>query len=653
MSTNIQNENDSVTLKDLYIELERKDLVIKNLQSQLLSTQSQTDLLLTTKKDETSLKETNLRSQLAQRDQLLKEKDNKIEQLQNDINSMQKTFLDLKEENSTLKQTIEENEITIKNIQLRYNAKDDENKKLRVEYDNKITLLHKEKKVIEAKTSQLVEIIKQYSKELSDYSIHIESIEAEKKTLSALNQKLNERNDDNIKLLNQYKNEIEKIDNLSKENYSLHQQVEQIQKDYEDIKNDNDKLIKDKKSYENHITELTSKCAQYESLQKSYDELSNDFISLKSKLSQVEINNNINLNRANDSENELNTLSISINNSLISLVEWIETYFGINYDYEIPQIPNANINNIKFDILYDCLTKKKNKINDYMKQYENMNKENQNRIGELLEQISKLQNDNNTYKKDIIDIKKSMVVSEEKIQTISRDNAMKDDIINDIKKQNEKIEGDYNSLIEMINMKVYNTINDILNKNKSLIKFFSHDQKNNVDCNKIDLLENNLYKLFNFINLLIEDYSKSTSMNESLSNELNQQKSMIENEISNRISSYSNTIKNNEAIIRKLSDESQTLREKLRFIEKKLNGLQTENELKDLQIKSQEEIINRRKKKSDTSSMSARSDDSMIKNLEADKQKLLTDNILLINDNKYLKEQLDRLSQMIGKQNGN
>ena len=85
-------------------------------------------------------------------------------------------------------------------------------------------------------------------------------------------------------------------------------------------------------------------------------------------------------------------------------------------------------------------------------------------------------------------------------------------------------------------------------------------------------------------------------MNESLSNELNQQKSMIENEISNRISSYSNTIKNNEAIIRKLSDESQTLREKLRFIEKKLNGLQTENELKDLQIKSQEEIINRRKK---------------------------------------------------------
>ena len=165
MSTNIKNENDSVTLKDLYIELERKDLVIKNLQSQLLSTQSQTDLLLTTKKDETSLKETNLRSQLAQRDQLLKEKDNKIEQLQNDINSMQKTFLDLKEENSTLKQTIEENEITIKNIQLRYNAKDDENKKLRVEYDNKITLLHKEKKVIEAKTSQLVDIIKQYSKE--------------------------------------------------------------------------------------------------------------------------------------------------------------------------------------------------------------------------------------------------------------------------------------------------------------------------------------------------------------------------------------------------------------------------------------------------------------------------------------------------------
>ena len=43
--------------------------------------------------------------------------------------------------------------------------------------------------------------------------------------------------------------------------------------------------------------------------------------------------------------------------------------------------------------------------------------------------------------------------------------------------------------------------------------------------------------------------------------------------------------------------------------------------------------------------MSVRSDDSMVKNLEADKQKLLTDNILLINDNKYLKEQLDKMQK--------
>ena len=72
-----KNEADigGITLKDLYTELERKDLVIQHLQSQLLSTQTQSDILLTTKKDELSLKETNLRTQLSQRDQILQEKE--------------------------------------------------------------------------------------------------------------------------------------------------------------------------------------------------------------------------------------------------------------------------------------------------------------------------------------------------------------------------------------------------------------------------------------------------------------------------------------------------------------------------------------------------------------------------------------------------
>ena len=85
-----------IQLKDLYNELERKDLVIQNLQKQLSSTQSQTDLLMTTKKEENNLRETNLRTQICQRDQIIKEKDSKINLLEKDLQLSEKKQLEIK-----------------------------------------------------------------------------------------------------------------------------------------------------------------------------------------------------------------------------------------------------------------------------------------------------------------------------------------------------------------------------------------------------------------------------------------------------------------------------------------------------------------------------------------------------------------------------
>ena len=72
-------------------------------------------------------------------------------------------------------------------------------------------------------------------------------------------------------------------------------------------------------------------------------------------------------------------------------------------------------------------------------------------------------------------------------------------------------------------------------------------------------------------------------------------------------------------------------------------------DLKDIQIKSQEEIINRRNKMLNDSisvnvNSSERNDESLIKNLENDKEKLISDNVLLINDNKNLREQIETLN---------
>ena len=69
-------------------------------------------------------------------------------------------------------------------------------------------------------------------------------------------------------------------------------------------------------------------------------------------------------------------------------------------------------------------------------------------------------------------------------------------------------------------------------------------------------------------------------------------------------------------------------------------------ELKDIQIKSQEEIINRRNKMlNDSLNLNQTSrDDSLIRELEIDKEKLISDNVLLINDNKNLREQIETLN---------
>ena len=72
-------------------------------------------------------------------------------------------------------------------------------------------------------------------------------------------------------------------------------------------------------------------------------------------------------------------------------------------------------------------------------------------------------------------------------------------------------------------------------------------------------------------------------------------------------------------------------------------------DLKDIQIKSQEEIINRRNKMLNDSltlnqNSISRTDDSLIRELEIDKEKLISDNVILINDNKMLRQQIESLN---------
>ena len=114
------------------------------------------------------------------------------------------------------------------------------------------------------------------------------------------------------------------------------------------------------------------------------------------------------------------------------------------------------------------------------------------------------------------------------------------------------------------------------------------------------------------------------------------------------------------SIINEYNNKTINVEDNLKFanklLEKRLINLQTQMDLKDIQIKSQEEIINRRNKMLNDSvsinvNSSERNDESLIKNLENDKEKLISDNVVLINDNQLLREQIDSLNNELFQKN--
>ena len=78
-----------------------------------------------------------------------------------------------------------------------------------------------------------------------------------------------------------------------------------------------------------------------------------------------------------------------------------------------------------------------------------------------------------------------------------------------------------------------------------------------------------------------------------------------------------------------------------KILEKKIKNLETNIELKQMEIKSLEEIIERRK--------SNNNKEDNIKKLERDKEKLLMDNIKLVQQNKILQQMIneDKLSDSL------
>ena len=94
----------------------------------------------------------------------------------------------------------------------------------------------------------------------------------------------------------------------------------------------------------------------------------------------------------------------------------------------------------------------------------------------------------------------------------------------------------------------------------------------------------------------------------------------------------------------KYKNEYEKILNEYKLLEKKYKNLVTEMELKQIQIKSLEEIVSRRNTGGVQNNINSNENLGKIKQLELDKENLIKDNLILINENNSLKQKLNNMT---------
>ena len=543
-------------MEEFQNELDRKDLIIKNLQNQLYNLKSQGGGPNPSSTILSELKSENLR------------KDKEIQILNSKIFELS---ADLKEANAKLNC-----------YELKENFNKNESGSLLEISEMKIDKISQEKKMLEDKINQLVDIIRQYCNELNDSSLKIKNLNDDILFLQNENRKLIEEKEFNKKNINDFQNNYNKYNQILLEINNNKAIIQNLNKELLEYKMDYNNEINKNKSLNEKIMALISKCKEYENIQKTFKDASNDLQMAKKQITEINLRNQ-------ENEQFINTLYSDINDNISLLVKYINKNFSLNKKNNENSNMNINIQNmlkkieeINFESLLDVLELKKKEIFDFSNVVSSglEASDRENKI--LMEENNKLKEEINTI---IFENKK---LNSENIKLNNIINEINSDMITS--KKNEEILkqklNDINDEKEEINNKLFNE----LNQNKNIFEKLKEDNTN------LFLMNNNL--------------------NEELQILKNKE---FENE-----------------------QENNNLRLNCQILEKKIKGMQTELDLKNIQIQNQEEIINRRNENDNSNILE--NDSAIIKQLKIDRDNLINDNVLLINQNNILRQKLNGLN---------
>lgn len=523
--------NQNQTIFELTNEINKKDLIIKQLSNNKASLSEATQAQLQTYKKEVKLLQTKLsmssseygdqlatqeetiksfQSQIKQLNDTLAIKDRKlnellsiVEEYDNQSTSQIKQISHLEKTNKELRSVINDMSTNYQKVSVKLSNKKEEAKST---FDS-VYNIQLEKEALEEKAKELVEIIKEYSIELSK--------------LKKTNTLLIEQND-NVKRDNEEMVQL---------NYDLDQRLTNVNEEYSLIKNENSSLMNKIIQYEKMMNTISQNNKKLQ--------INNEQINGLIKKKETEIYQTENLNQ---------DFSLKINNDLLSIANWINGYLllPVNNDKEdeTKQKLTFESNQSSFDLLIKALENVREKNNEESNSLSNkivnltQKLENKNKEYNGLETELKENKDHLRFLKEENDKLKDENVTHE--HNNKRYQAIINELNNKIVDHNFAVNKELPGLISQMIKEVNET--NILGERKSFASIFFNDKS---DINEL-------------IIKLIEQYKEVLSLNNKNCNTCLQ------------------------------------LKNEYKAIEKKYNALLTDIELKQIQIQKQEEMINRR-----------------------------------------------------------
>lgn len=549
--------------------------------------------------------ENKARQQLIIKDKVIYDLDFKLKDKESQLNNCKKTLLDREATCSELKQDFNQINVQLKSLSSKLNQKEHEFALYRQESDMQFDKVLKENESLNEKLAQLVDVMKQQSKELREMETSISRYE---QSNTSLNKQVSSSTDEIIKK----GKEINRLDNEKNHYQSLLQEKTEL---------------------------LNFEKAQLDQIRQEYE---------KSSMRLYEYENSNSAFMKEKSE-----IVSYINNEIEATTQWIDTYLGVYFDlnYDIPQLPitfNKNLKTlINFDDLKFSVQNARKKLNEQLGKLNETEKLLKKEADEYLNEKEAFIQEKSSLKTELL-VKQSEIIELNAMNENLQRSLASQDVLNkklhneinrpdqvpfdNISRQLTNIMNQINeaglivmddkapksssnsylnfnystSNHEMQQVRGTNTYNLIMDNLSLLEKFVGtiKDKINNLQSkpkastysienfqSKVDSLlekEKQLIDKTSYLESALKSKTEETEEQSRLNNQLKEEIMLLQKDLEEvKKNEYLNQTSQKE-----IHDEKE--KNKLNFFITKCNNLTNEIELKQMQISNQEEMISRR-----------------------------------------------------------